>query len=273
MTIGEWLSQATQTLEVAGTTTARLDAELLLAHVLQQNRPYVHAHAEQSLSQPAQDNLNALLQQRQARTPLAYLLGYKEFYGRAFVVTPAVLIPRPETELLVKMALELPLQPADRVLDVGTGSGAIAITLALERPNLAVHARDLSAAALAVAQQNAAKLGAQTHFAEQNLLEGETHGPFVLIVANLPYVDRGWQRSPETNHEPQLALFANDIGLELIKKLVRQSPKNLTAQGYLLLEADPRQHQAIVEFAHQYDFLLRRQAGFGLLLQRSAATN
>lgn len=249
MNVSEWLGQATLKLQRAGIASARLDAELLAGHLLRKNRTFVHAHGNDSLSAATLHQLNELLQKRADHQPLAYLLGYKEFFGHVFTVTPDTLIPRPETESLVEQVLKLPLAPHSQVVDIGTGSGAIAISLALGRPDLHIFARDISPEALRVAQYNAQNLKTSIDFKLQDLLEGEPHGPFAAIVANLPYVNESWQRSPETAFEPDGALFADDGGLALIAELLRQAPKRLAPKGFVVLEADPRQHKPITSLA------------------------
>jgi release factor glutamine methyltransferase len=173
-------------------------------------------------------------------------LGHKEFYGRNFEVNQDTLIHRPETEALINVIKEI---IPHRVLDVGTGSGCIAITAALELPETEVNAVDISLKALAVAKRNATNLGANVNFYRSNLLE-KIEGQYDLIVANLPYVDREWGwTSPELAYEPQTALYAEDGGLALIKQLIEQAPAHLCKHGYLILEADLSQHKKIANYA------------------------
>lgn len=194
--------------------------------------------------------LAALQQQVKTRTqrmPLAYVRGFQEFYGREFVVTPSVLIPRPETEQIITQLTHLQLPPGARLLDVGTGSGAIGITAALEIPGLQVEACDISQDALDVARNNAARLDAAVTLYESDLLaHAKTYD---VIAANLPYVGPDWLRSPETDFEPGLALFADNNGLALIEKLLHQTLAHLTPGGHVLIEADPRQFGEIRQTA------------------------
>ena len=212
--------------------------------------------------------------------PKAYRVGRQDFYGRDFLVTPDVLIPRPETEMAVDMVLNwvgavfLPgVKPAAarlphemRILDVGTGSGCIAITLKMMLPEADVSACDISEKALAVAKRNAKNMGAKVNFCRSNLLENMPNvGDFDVVVANLPYVDEKWEW---LDHEmlavePREALFAKDEGLDLIKRLVCElanvsaqetSEKTRAKPQYLILEADPCQHEKIIQYA----------SGFGL---------
>jgi release factor glutamine methyltransferase len=264
MTISQWLDQASDALKAAGIRTYRLDAELILADSLERERVYVHAHGDLPLPAQSLRTANTKLEQRKKRTPLAYILGQKEFYGRTFAVTPDVLIPRPETEMLIGL---LPDAAECSLIDVGTGSGAIAITAKLEHPDWAVTASDIDEEVLLAAAHNADNLGARIALRRSDLL-ADIDETFDIIAANLPYVDREWERSPETDFEPALALFANNHGLELIEKLIEQAPDHLTSHGYLLFEADPEQHPAIIAAAKEKSLRHMRTEGYGVLLQR-----
>ena len=267
MTVQQWLRRAFAELKNAHVPTAKLDAELILAAELHRDRTYLHAHDDLPLTARVALSADTKLDQRTRRIPLAYILGYKEFYGRNFRVTPDVLIPRPETETLIEISESLMLPADAAVADIGTGSGAIGITLQLNKPSWHVISTDISSRALAVAQANAAQLGAMVTFREGSLLE-PLRQPADLIVANLPYVDKSWGRSPETMHEPALALFADDHGLELIKQLIRQTPSHLRPHGYVLLEADPTQHTAITQAAQLSGLQPIEAEGYGVLFRR-----
>jgi len=268
VSISKWLRKATTALQNCGIATARLDSLVLLADELAEDKGWLLAHSDHELSANQQTALQQKLTRRINREPLAYIRGKQEFFGRDFVVNANVLIPRPETELLIEQLLTLPRQPEDSVLDVGTGSGAIAITISLELPSLQVTATDISESALAVARQNAAALGAQVTFIKQDLLKS-AQSTYAFIVANLPYVAADWQRSAETAFEPALALFAEDDGLSLIQKLLSQSTKHLQPHGWLLLEADPRQHARLIEIAQLHGFQLYSRQDFILILRRA----
>ena len=236
MNVSSWLKKA---------AISRLDAELILANSLGKDRVFLHAHPDYELSETEEKQADSDLERRAKHEPLAYILGYKEFYGRNFIVSPDVLIPRPETEAIINLAKE---QKPAKILDVGTGSGCIAITLKLELPVSNVSAVDISPKALQIARQNAAKLGAEIAFSESDLLE-KVQGEYDLIVANLPYVDKNWDwLSPELAYEPDLALYAEDSGLYDIKRLVRQAEAHLTKQGVLMLESDLSQHGKIQDY-------------------------
>jgi release factor glutamine methyltransferase len=215
--ISDALTRAAARLAAAGCDTPRLDAELLLASVLGATRSRLVLDAHRALEGEQQDLVERLLARREAREPVAYILGRRDFRQISLAVDPRVLIPRPETELLVEVALEL--APATRVVDVGTGSGAVALALKQERPDLAITATDISADALVVARDNAARLGLEVEFRHGDLLAG-AYGQAVL--ANLPYVAEGGPPlPPEVGlYEPASALFAGPDGLEIVRRLI-----------------------------------------------------
>jgi release factor glutamine methyltransferase len=268
MSIAEWLAQATNRLHSADIKSARLDALLLLTEVFDKEKTWLLAHDDTIISSPQQQELAAKLQRRLEREPIAYIRGHQEFYGRIFYVNSHVLIPRPDSEDLIELFLQLPRTDGDAFVDVGTGSGVLAITVKLEAPEVEVAAYDVSAEALAIARRNAITLQATITFSQNNLLEDATPHAFNFVMANLPYVAAEWQRSPETHYEPALALFANDEGLDLIKKLIIQAVSVIKPAGFLLLEADPRQHQAITNFAKAYNFTPISSKGFALTFQQ-----
>lgn len=263
--IDQWLQDAAAKLKAAEIPSANLDSELILAHVLGQDRTWIIAHRDETLSSAAK--ADELLEKRAARVPLAYLTGRKEFYGRDFFVNEHVLIPRPETEEMIEQLKLLHPQPGQQLIDVGTGSGAIAITAALESPDVHVEAVDISPAALQVAQHNATQLAATVDFYESDLL-ANAKSTYDFILANLPYVDQTWERSLETQFEPSLALFADGYGLDLIKKCIVQATEKLVTGGHILLEADPRQYDEIIAFAMIHGFHPVRLNGFTLTLKR-----
>ncbi len=268
LTIQAWLAGATHQLAAADIPSAKLDAELLLADALGRDRTWLVAHATDPLTEGVISTVVKGLERRLAREPIAYIRGHQAFYGRDFLVTPDCLIPRPETETLITIAKSL-LLPGDKVLDIGTGSGCIAISIALECPTARVDAIDVSAAALYVAQRNVEQLAATVTLTEQDFTQmADVTEPYSLIVANLPYVDEQWERSPETAYEPAVALFADEDGLELIFTLLRQAPQLLRASGHLLLEADKRQHDTIIDFAVAAGWTLTARDGLIITLQR-----
>ena len=268
MIISEWLKIATKSLKTANIPSARLDAELILANTLRKNRTYLHAHLDEEIDPRRFDIANARLDLRLDRVPIAYILGYKEFYGRRFTVSPSVLIPRPESEDLISLFLELTASEiTEKVLiDVGTGSGCLGITAKLERSNLSVILSDVSKPALNIAEKNANALSADVHAQQQSLLNSQLR-PVDYIFANLPYVDKNWDVSPELQYEPEIALFAEDEGLKLILQLISQAPKCLTPDGLLFIEADPQQHNRIIDEATKKGFIKERILNYILVLR------
>lgn len=261
MTIGYWLENATNKLSKAQIESSRLDAELLLANATYQTREHLLTHGDKKLSKPELEQAEKWLQRRLKREPIAYILGHKEFYGRDFMVSPGVLIPRPESEAIIET---LKMLRPETVIDIGTGSGCLAISAKLEMPNCVVIAADVSEEALYVARNNSSSLNAEIIFVKSDLMSGikniNSHKP-VALIANLPYVDKLWKISPETKFEPKLALFAEDGGLKLIKKLIIQSSKKLRNDDMLILEADERQHRQIALHAKKYGFKLKETVG------------
>ncbi len=246
-----WLRDAAEQLASAGIPSALLDAEIILAHTLRKSRTWLHAHDDEILTPRELEIAGARLDLRLDRTPIAYIIGHKEFYGRLFKVSPSVLIPRPESETIIELLKNLCDGSRQTLIDVGTGSGCLGITAKLEHPELEVTLTDISHHALNIAEKNAEALGAQVACIKNNLLAPNQQLPprADIIIANLPYVDREWERSPETNYEPELALFAERKGIALIERLLSEAPTYLAAGGHLLLEADPVQHENIISHA------------------------
>lgn len=274
LTVNDWLAEATRQLVFNNVPSARLDAELLLAHTLREPRTWLHGHGDEELSDRMIEIANARLDLRLDRVPVAYIIGHKEFYGRRFKVTTATLIPRPESESLIEL-LKLAVPKNEsllkerplRLVDVGTGSGILGITAKLQHPELDVTLADISRHALKVASENAAALHADVSTLQSNLL---AEYPFVadIIVANLPYVDEEWERSPETNHEPATALFAEKHGLALIFELLTQTRTKLANGGKIILEADPEQHADIIKEAIKNGLVHTETDEYAILLEK-----
>jgi release factor glutamine methyltransferase len=221
------------------------ETAMLLEHVLQMSRASIAAHPERLLDTPQEHLARAWIQRRVVGEPMAYILGEREFYGVKLIVTPDVLIPRPETETLVEQALaRLSKQYAPntaRVLDLGTGSGAIAISLAEQRPTLDIVATDISAKALSVAKENAKRLGVQISFIESDWFAALENERFDLIVSNPPYVAHGDPHlsQGDLRFEPITALTDNEPnqgGLACIRRIIKNAPKHLNGEGWLLFE-------------------------------------
>ena len=224
-------------LEEAGIGVPKLTAEVLLAHALGKDRTYLIAHAMDPLTELAWIHYGRYLHQRLEGTPTQYITRRQEFYGREFRVSPEVLIPRPETEHLVEAAIEL--KPRGTVLDVGTGSGAIAVSLALETKAARVFASDLAEGALRVAAANARALGAEVEFFRADLLDGVANASCDLITANPPYVpqrDRLAIQREVRDFEPPLALWGGEDGLAIYRRLIPEAARVLRPDGWLLLE-------------------------------------
>ena len=249
MTIAEATAEAAAILGGAGFEAgeARRDVSVLARHLLGWSLTDWAARNREAAPDGFSDQLNALARRRATHEPIAYITGVREFYGREFQVSPAVLIPRPETEGLVEHALQILRGRLDSVLvDVGAGSGCIAATLALECPSASVLATDVSAAALNVARANAERLGARVEFVEASLIPLGLHAD--IIVSNPPYVperDRASLASDVRDFEPSGALFAGADGLDVIRTLVPAASQALNPGGWLLMEIGQGQADAV----------------------------
>lgn len=238
----------------------RLDAELLLGRVLGLTRSEMIVRGDAPLSGELESAFDALVEQRRNGTPVAYLTGIREFWSLALTVTPAVLVPRPETELLVELALEcLPRERPCTVLDLGTGSGAIALAIASERPRARITGVDVSPAALAVARANAAALGASgIEWRLGSWFAAVDGRRFDLIVGNPPYVAEGDPALARLKAEPALALCPGPSGLEAFAAIVGRAAAHLTEGGWLLLEHGPDQARAVADLMAGAGFVTPR---------------
>jgi release factor glutamine methyltransferase len=259
LTIGALLAQGTARLRENGFAVDNshgLDAELLLAHTLSVTRTHLKTHPEAAIEPNTAARYAKLLERRASGEPIAYIVGYRDFWTLRLAVSPAVLVPRPETELLVERALALgPEGPAD-VVDLGTGSGAIALAIASERPAWSLTATDISDAALTAARSNASRLG----LTRVEFVQGEWFGPlsgrqFDLVISNPPYVaatDPALQ-DPALKREPQIALTPghsaaneDENGLSCLRAIIHSAPRYLKRRGWLLLEHGADQAEAVV---------------------------
>jgi len=237
MRIQTALQQAASLLEEAGIIAPRLTAEVLLCHVLGRERSYLYGHPEETLSETAWLHYGRHLHQRLQGKPTQYITGRQEFFGRPFLVTPAVLIPRPETEHVVETALRVG-RGARRILDVGCGSGALAVTLSVES-RAEVVATDISTAALHVAAENARRLGAGVQFIACDLASALAPGSVDLLVSNPPYVPQGAADGLQREireWEPPIAVFAGPTGLEIYQGLIREAARVLRPGGVVVFE-------------------------------------
>jgi release factor glutamine methyltransferase len=256
------LNTAITRLTASQVPSPRMNAELLLMFTLNCDRAYLHAHAERELTPEEQSRYQAVLAKRARGVPAQYITGHQEFWGMDLIVTPAVLIPRPETEHLIETVIELasvgrtllsvtsrnPASPSHaetaaslRIADIGTGSGCIALALAKELPHAEIHAADISPAALEIARANAArhKLEGRIQFRETNLLEGFVQNSFDFIVSNPPYVGESEEDQVQLEvrkFEPRNAVFAGPKGTEVIERLLAQAHAALKPGGWLLME-------------------------------------
>jgi release factor glutamine methyltransferase len=247
------LAWMTQDFKAQQLGTPRLDAELLIAHVLRVDRVRLYMDLDRPLSAAELAAVRALVMRRRQREPVAYLLGQREFYRREFKVTPAVLIPRPDTETLIERACALlPADASRTLLDLCTGSGAIAVTLAAERPQLSVVATDISEPALAIAAENAQQHGTAARVA---LRQGDLFAAlrdderFDVIVANPPYIPEAElpQLAAELRHEPQLALTSGAAGLDVLVRLCAGVDRYLAPGGSVLFEVGAGQAQTVLQ--------------------------
>jgi len=248
ISIAAAIAEATNRLAV-GSESARLDAEILVARAIGMPRSYLFAHPEDSLDQLAQQRLNETLQRRRDGVPLAYITGSKEFWSLELQVSPATLVPRPETELLVERALrEIPRDATWQILDLGTGSGAIAVAIASERSGCEVTAVDASADALLIARQNVRQLD----LPNVSCLQGDWTTPvrdrmFHIIVTNPPYVAAGDAALAALSAEPDMALISGDDGLDAIRRLSQSCQSIVEDDGLLILEHGNEQQAAVAE--------------------------
>lgn len=246
MDLKQALTSAIARLTTEQVPSPRMNAELLLMFTLGCDRAYLHAHPERELTVDEKTRYDAALANRARGVPAQYITGHQEFWGVDLIVTPAVLIPRPETEHVIETVLDCvgrapsPASPL-RILDVGTGSGCIALSLAKELPQAEIHATDISAAALEVARANAArhKLESRIQFREADLLAGFENNSFDFIVSNPPYVGESEEDQVQLEvrkFEPRNAVFAGPTGVEAIARLIPQAYSALKPGGWLIME-------------------------------------
>jgi release factor glutamine methyltransferase len=248
VTLRDVLASAIPRLTAANVPSPRLNAELLLMFTLECDRAYLYAHPERQLSTSDQSRYDHALTERERGLPTQYITGHQEFWGMDLIVTPAVLIPRPETEHVIETVLELARvgrapSPSDslRIADVGTGSGCIALALAKELPRAEIHATEISIAALEIARANAARhqLEARVQFHQTDLLQGLEPGAFDFVVSNPPYVGESEEDQVQLEvrkYEPRNAVFAGASGLEVIERLIPQAHESLKPGGWLVME-------------------------------------
>lgn len=256
-----WIQITTNKLQAVGISSARLDTLLLLEYVTKRPRALLLAHDDTLLTKQETSLLDIVVERRINREPIAYIVGHKEFYGREFSITKSVLVPRPESEDIITLLLELPIPSA--IIDVGTGSGALAVTAKLEIPTATVYATDIDPACITTAKQNAAALHADVTFIETdtitNLRSESLDG--AVLLANLPYVPLDNPLNKDARHEPQSAIFSPENGLQHYRKLFEQCSAKPTHPSAYICESLRKQHAPLANLAVSYGLVLQKTEG------------
>jgi release factor glutamine methyltransferase len=260
VTLRDALAFAVSRLAAANVPSPRMNAELLLMFTLECDRAYLHAHPERELSTDEQARYTQTLTEREHGMPAQYITGHQEFWGMDLIVTPAVLIPRPETEHVIEIVLALAgrAPSALRIVDVGTGSGCIALALAKELPSAEIHATDISPVALEIARANATRhqLEGRIKFHETDLLQGFDRASFDFVVSNPPYVGESEADQVQLEvrkYEPRNAVFAGETGLVVIERLIPQSREALKPSGWLVMEISGTIAERVRELLADWD--------------------
>lgn len=253
MLLSEFIKNKIELLKMSSSDAPRTDVLAILEFVLHKDRSWIFSNDDCELSEDNLEQLNLLIKKRQAREPLAYILGYKEFYGHKFIVNKDVLIPRPESESIIDIAKDIPSQ---RFIDVGTGSGCLAISLKLELPRAEVFGVDISQKALKLAKLNAKTLDAKVGFIKSDLLtkiDGNLLDQSCLLV-NLPYVPDNLITSEEITKEPKIALFSGSDGMDLYEKFWEQVNNLSAIPSYIITESLTNQHGQMLKLANKASF-------------------
>lgn len=267
-TTNKWLKAATEKLKEAGVATARLDCLVLLEDVLNKDRSYILAHGEEEIDTTTRKKLDEQIKRRIKHEPLSYIRQKSEFYGREFMVTPDTLEPRPETETMIMLLRNLVQSTESRVqsvIDIGTGSGCIAITVKLENPNLEVFATEINKNALLVAKKNARNLGADIAFYQGDVLSplpDAVLSTSYSVLANLPYVPDSHTINQAAMFEPKVAIFGGSDGLDLYRQLFDQIKELNHKPTYVLTESLPFQHQDLEAVAKSAHYVLQKTEDF-----------
>jgi release factor glutamine methyltransferase len=260
MNVGTWLKEASKCLKQAGVGTARLDSLIFLEDVVGKERSWLLAHPEANLTDADIKNLDSFIKRRLTHEPLAYIRKKTEFYGQEFYIDNRVLEPRPESETIIDSLKELPFQPPTVIIDIGTGSGTLAVIAKLEFPNAKVIAIDIDKNCLVVARKNARAHKVNVQFLQGDLLK--TAPDYALgsrssvLLCNLPYVPNNFQLNPAALNEPRSAIFGGIDGLEIYRKLFKQCEKLKLAPKFIITEAMPPQHKKLTKIAHSAGFQL-----------------
>lgn len=261
-TVDQWLTASVPRLSDHGITSARLDCLLLLEHVIRTDRAHILAHTDQILTDQELGELEGLLVQRLDDTPMAYILGQCEFYGRKFSVSKHVLVPRPESEAICSLLATI--KKPDTIIDIGTGSGALAITAKLLHPNAVVYATDIDPKCLELANQNACTHHAQVEFIQGDLLEpvpSTASKARSIIIANLPYVPTDYPVNAAAAQEPKIALYGGEDGLDLYRTLWDQITKLPKRPAAIICESLPEQHKTLAKIATKAGYKLQTSDG------------
>lgn len=268
------MDQAVRQLNEASISTARLDVLVLLEDCTSHDRAYLLAHPELQLSDAAIATLEQQIKRRADHEPLAYIRGRTEFYGREFIINSHVLEPRPESETIIELLKALPLATVTTVIDVGTGSGALAITAALELPDIQTMAIDIDAECLKVARQNS-----EHHNAGVKIVQGDLLSPLVgsqpdkyALLCNLPYVPESFHINQAATHEPPLAIFGGPDGLAVYRKLFKQISDLQIKPLYVITESMPPQHEQLIALAAVHSYAVWRQDDFVHVFKRDSST-
>ena len=272
-TIASWLEQSIATLQHAGIETARLDALVLLSDELGQDKSWCLAYSEHKLQMSQVNFLNTKVAQRAQHTPLAYVRGHTEFYGREFAVTRQVLVPRPESEAMIELLKQAVGRSESGVVicDIGTGSGCLGITAKLELPETDVYASDVDPLCLQTARANATNLHADITFLQGDLLQPyalQQTADALLLLANLPYVPTNYPINQAAAHEPKLALFSGKDGLDEYKQLFTQADTLAQKPLYIITESLLPQHTTLIQIAFQAGYKLVAEQNLAQMFER-----
>jgi release factor glutamine methyltransferase len=271
LNVETWLKKSSKTLQDAGVSTARLDTLILLEDTVGKDRSWLLAHPEHELSEAQLVVLSKLTARRATHEPLAYLRSKSAFYGREFYIDHRVLEPRPESEAIIELLKHLTLPRNPTIIDIGTGSGMLAITTKLELPTATVIATDIDQACLDVAEQNAHIHQAKINFQKSDLLQAfltDVQG-IAVIIANLPYVPDSFQINPAAMAEPRIAIFGGPDGLDLYRKLFSEVQQLALQPSFILTEAMPPQHDVLASIASSAHFSLEKTDDFIQLFRPS----
>jgi release factor glutamine methyltransferase len=263
LTLNEWLEKATLSLSGAGDATARLDCLVLLEDEVGKDRAWLLSHAEHVLGSDQVEALNTKVVQRAKHTPLAYIRGKTEFYGREFIVSPAVLEPRPESETMIDLLLDLPAARTQkwRIADIGTGSGALGITAQLELPSTQVDLLEIDKHAVEIAKMNVIKFTASISVTKSDLLQSAPQ-TYDILLCNLPYVPDEFHINTAASHEPKIAIYGGPDGLDIYRRLFGQIAKPSNKPLFVLTESLPPQHKQLAAIAQTAGYKLTKTDDF-----------